>query len=357
MSDQDELSRIRTAVEEADDALASALDARARAVKSFITLRTRNPDGYYTLARSAEVLGHLRERVREFPEHGIEYVLREVLSACDAMVRPVRITYAGPEGGRAHEAARKHFGASAQLVALDEVASVVDEVARGEASFGVIALETSSDGAVSATLDALASSDVKICAELTVPVSFHLVSRTGNAADFDKIYLTASAHQACERWLRAHCPRATLIDVSTLSVAAQLAAEDHGAAAIATQTIAEKLSLRFVKEHIEDETGIEVRYAVIGGDLPTRTGTDRTMLAVALHDSPGALYKGLKPFADRGVNLTRLESRPARGEPWRYVFFIELDGHLTDRPVLTATEELRAASRWLKVLGSYPRPA
>jgi chorismate mutase/prephenate dehydratase len=357
MSDQAELTRIRTAVEQADEALASALDARARAIKEFVALRTRNPEGYYALARRAEVLTHLRQRVLEFPAGGVEAVIREVLSACDAIVRPVRIAFAGPEGGRAHEAARKHFGASAQLASLDEVAAVISEVARGESSFGVVALETSSDGAVSATLDALAASDVKICAELTVPVSFHLVSRTGNGSDFDKIYLTPSARQACERWLRAHCPRAALIEVPTLTVAAQLAGEDHGAAAIATQTIAEKLSLSFVKEHIEDEPGIEVRFAVLGGELPARTGADRTMLAVALHDSPGALYKALKPFADRGVNLTRLESRPARGEPWRYVFFVELDGHLTDRPVLTATEELRGASRWLKVLGSYPRPA
>ena len=356
MSDQDELSRIRIAVDEADDALASALDARTRAVKAFVQLRSRNPDGYYTLARSTEVLSHLREKIRDFPASGLEPVLREVLSACDAIVRPVRITYAGAEGGLAHEAARKHFGASAQLVSLDEVGAVVDEVARGEASFGVVALETSSDGAVSATLDALATTDVMICAELTVPVSFHLVSRTGNGTDFDKIYVTSSSYQSCERWLRAHFARATVIDVPSLSMAAQLAAEDHGAAAIATQTIAEKLGLRFVKEHIEDQAGAEVRFAVVGGDLPARTGTDRTVFAVALHDSPGALYKALKPFADRGVNLTRLESRPARGEPWRYLFFVELDGHVTDRPVLTATEELRSASRWLKVLGSYPRP-
>lgn len=357
MSDQDELSRIRIAVEEADDALASALEARARAVQSFVALRRRNPDGYYTLARSAEVLARVRDQVREFPQSGVEAVIREVLSASDVLIRPVRIAYAGAEGGLAHEAARRHFGASAQLVPLDEVHSVIDEVARGEASFGVVALESSSDGAMSATLDALAATEVRICAELTVPVCFHLASRTGNGTDFDKIYVTSWAYQACERWLRAHFAKATVIDVPSLSVAAQLAAEDHGAAAIATQTIAEKLGLAFVKEHIEDQTGVEVRFAVIGGDLPTRTGTDRTVLAVALHDSPGALYKALKPFAERGVNLTRLESRPARGEPWRYVFFIELDGHVTDRPVLTATEELRGASRWLKVLGSYPRPA
>src|SRR5690606_24165956 len=96
---------------------------------------------------------------------------------------------------------------------------------------------------------------------------------------------------------------------------------------------------------------------VIGQERPTRTGQDRTMLALAVGDAPGSLYRALQPFADRGINLTRIESRPARGTSWRYLFIVELDGHMTDRSVLTAVEEVRAASRHVKLLGSYPRPA
>ncbi len=357
MSDHDELARIRAAVEHADDALAAALDARARAVRSFVELRERDPGGFYALARGPDVFGRVRERVREFPSASVEPVLREVLSACDALVRPLRVGYAGAEGGLAHEAARRHFGAAAELVAVEDVAATVDRVARGEARFGVVPLETSVDGAVSATLDALAAADVSVTAELVVPVSFHLASRTGNAADFDKIYGTAIAHRQCERWLHASFPLVAIIDVPSLLVAAQFASEDHGAAAITTPMLAEACGLQFVREHIEDTRGVEVRFAIVGGEPPARTGADRTLLAVALHDSPGALYQALKPYAERGVNLTRLDTRPALGEPWRYVFFIELDGHASDRSVLSATEELRGASRWLKMLGSFPRPA
>jgi chorismate mutase/prephenate dehydratase len=356
MSDHDELARIRAAVEHADDALAAALDARARAVRALVALRERDPAGHYALSRGPDVVGRIRERIREFPASSVEPVLREVLSACDALARPLRVAYAGAEGGLAHEAARRRFGASAELFAVDDIAATVDLVDRGDALFGIVPLETTVDGSVAATLDALVASEARVTAELQVPVAFHLASRTGHANDFDKLYGTAVAHQQCERWLRATFPHAAVIDVPTPIVAAQLAADDHGAAAITTALVAESFGLTFVREHIEDTRGIQVRFAVIGGDAPARTGADRTVLAVALHDSPGAFHRALAPYAERGVNLTRIETRPARGEPWRYVFVLELDGHVDDPAVLAATDSLRAASRSLKLLGSYPRP-
>ncbi len=218
-------------------------------------------------------------------------------------------------------------------------------------------LETSSDGALTATLTGLLQADVKIIGELTLPASYHLLSSTGNASDVDKIYGAPSAIAACEGYLRQNHPKATVMDVPSGDVAAQFAKDDHGAASVGTDVTAAAHGLEVVKERIEDYTGVDMRFAIIGNEHPARTGNDRTVLALSVHDEPGALYKALAPFADRGINLTRLESRPGRGTAWRYVFFVELDGHITDRKVLTSVEEIRGKSRMLKVLGSYPRPS
>ncbi len=357
MSDpKDELARITTSLDDADRELVAALDARARAIRAFKELRERDPDGWYTLPRDAEVLEKSRERARDFPSDGLDVVLREMLSASARLVAPVSVAFLGPEGAFAHAAARRSFGASAELRACESVSAVLEEVERGRVSFGIVPLETSSDGALTATLQGLLEADVKICGELTLPASYHLLSTTGNASDVEKVYGTAVAIAACERFLRTNFPRVTIIDVPRGGVAAQLVKEDHGAAAIGTGVIAETHELRTVRERIEDITGVETRFAVVGTDHPSRTGADRTIVALSVHDEPGALYKALQPFADRSINLTRLESRPGQGTAWRYVFFVELDGHVTDRSVLTAIEELRATTRFVKILGSYPRP-
>jgi len=347
---------ITEALRAADSKLVNALDARAKAITDYIALRESNPEGYYKLPRDEDVVRAATDAAGAFPAEWVETVVREILSASAQLVAPVSVAYLGPVGGFAHAAARKHFGAAAELRGAPSVQEVLEDVARKRVSFGVVPLETSSDGAITATLTGLLQADVKIGGELTLPANYHLLSTTGNVSDVDKIYGVAAAIAACERFIRETFPKATVMDVPSGDVAADLAKDDHGAAIVGTDVIASAHELRIAKESIEDEVGVDTRFAVLGNEHPQRTGQDRTVIALSVHDEPGALYAALAPFADRGINLTRLESRPGRGTAWRYVFFVELDGHITDRAVLTAVEELRAKVRMLKVLGSYPRP-
>lgn len=353
-----ELDKIREALERADAQLVEALEARAKAVKGYAALKQREPDAYLALTSSAEIVRRALENARSFPPAALESVLREILGACAAMVAPVQVAVLGPEGGLGSAAARLHFGSSAATTVHDSVAAIFDEIARGRSSYGVVPFETSTDGAVGETLDALVQSEARICGERTVANTYALVSRTGNAADVEKIYATSTALAACERTVRREFPRAALLDVRSGRVAADLAGEDHGAAAIVVgAALSDGSELRVVRERLEERLGVETRFAIVGGERPARTGTDRTILALAVHDAPGSLHKVLSPLADRGVNLTRIESRPARGAAWRYHFLLELEGHITDRNVVTAIEEVRGQARFLKVLGSYPQPS
>jgi chorismate mutase/prephenate dehydratase len=367
MSDsRDDMAHIRAALEQADADLIAALDARARAIRHFVALRDRDPTGYHAIPSTAEVIARARELRKDFPEHGLGPVLREVIGVCAEMIAPVQVAVVGTEGGVAHLAGRRFFGTRAQFRAFGLVAEVFAELERGRVAHAIVPFESSTDGAVSATLQCLSETSAKVIGEITLACSWHLYSRTGNVADIEKVYGAAATLKACERTLKAELPRASLLDVRSGLVAGQLALEDHGAAALGSELLAElgqkdvvpgerTAELRSVRKNLEDDPGLYTRYLVLGSQQPRRTGSDRTMIMLALSEEPGSLYAALQPFAERGINLSRVESRRSMSDE-RHVFFIELDGHISDRAVLTATDEVKTRARSAKVLGSYPRP-
>jgi chorismate mutase/prephenate dehydratase len=354
MDDNQQIERLRAALESAEAALAEALDARARAVKAVAAFKQESPSAYFSLPRDHEVIAHMVERVRVFPKDAVRPVLTEILSASTAMVAPQRVAYVGQEGGFGHLAARKQYGGSALLHSADTAADALSEVDRGAASFAIIPFETSNDGAVTATLNLLARSDAKVCAEIPIRRAFHLISQSGEPERVEKIYASSSAIAGCESYLSKRFPKAVIVDTRVGTIAAQRAKEEADAAALATEWVAEQSGLRYVERGIEDVSDLETRYVAVGRDFPPRTGRDRTVIVLALHDAPGVLIECLRPFADRKLNIFRLETRPARGWNFRYLILLEVDGHITDRPILAAIEELRTASRYVKELGSYP---
>lgn len=359
--DREELARIRAALEAADAELGKALDARADAIRRFVELRQSDPTGYHQLPPAADVIQRMKAARKIFPEVGIEPVAREILSVCDEMVAKVRVAVLAPEGGLAHQAARGHFGARAAFDAYASIPEVFAAIERGAASFGVVPLETSTEGTTQATLAALSFGRAKILAERRLRTAFHLYSRTGNAADVERIVAPASMLAACAATLKAHFPRAPQLEMKTGVMAAHLAIEDHGSAVLGPELLVEALpdgsQLRVVQTHLEDDATVETRFVVVGKEPTRRTGQDRTWLAVAIKEAPGSLYAALAPFAERSVNLTRLESRHVPGSPYKEVFFVELDGHVSDRNVVGALDDLRATARHVEVLGSYPRPS
>jgi len=355
MSEKDAGTDLQARIAAADEALSTALDARAAAVRELLEFRRDHADAYVPMEDDASTIRRAIERAQSFPAAEVDAVFREVLGATASLEAERRVAYGGERGGFAELAARRHFGHAASLVCVADVQAVIDEVLAGRAAFGVLPFETSSDGAVTATLNGLANYEVSICAERTVAADYHLLSQTGNVFDIEKIYGPAAGLAAAGRYLLTTFPRATLLDVPSVRVAAELALTDHGAGALSIEPD-EEVGLRVVAKSVQDEHGRHTRFAIVGRELPSRTGRDRTVVAMALGDRPGALHAVLAPFADRSINLTRLESRPARGSGIRYRFFVEMDGHITDRPLVTALDRVRELCPMVKVLGSYPRP-
>ncbi len=354
---EDRLRRITESLEEADRQIVSALNARAKAIQEYNALREEAGDEPLRIPKKAAVVANARALAKEFPPESIEPVFREVLSACTSLIAPDVVAYFGAPGDLAHAAARDYFGHAPSFRPNESVSAVLESVLHGHATFGVVPLETSTDGAITATLNGLVATDAKLCAERVVRQRYQLLSQSGEASHVLKIYGSPQAIAASERQLRSRYPDAILVDVQSGEAAAHFALGDDQSAALGSPLLKELHALKLIDDHLENDSAVRTRFGIVGDRLPSRTGQDRTMLAIAPGDDPGALHGALRPLADRGINLTRIESRPSANSEWNHLFFLEMDGHITDRSILTAVEELRRIARYAKVLGSYPRPS
>jgi chorismate mutase/prephenate dehydratase len=369
-----EIEELRAELARIDGQILSALEKRAKASRRANELRTG--PAQLPLTEKAQLATLLARASGDMPAPDLRAIFQQIYASCLALELPVKVVYIGPEGGFAHAAARARFGASAQLVAADTVGAALAEVTAQRAEFAVLPVETTTEGPVQSTIFALVATDLKIVAEVETVSDLCLMNRTGNEADVEKVYATAADHARAQKALAAlgHKPAAgsaggtahtlSVYDVKTPLMACSLAAEDHGAAALVTDGFGAEHELEVARRGMVDDGAERVRYAIVGARPGARTGDDATACVFSVHDAPGALLDVLRLFAERGINLRKIQSRPAgsqdyaRPEPgheeWTYLFFVELSGHVTDRPLVSALEDVRHKARFFKVLGSYP---
>jgi chorismate mutase/prephenate dehydratase len=348
-----DIAELRQKIREIDREIVQHLDARARVSKRLRSLLEGEP-----LASDGGEREWLAQLVSassgELPAEALVAILRQIRAEARALEQPARIAYLGPEGGHCHLVAKSWFGSTGIFAECATVVETLDEVVRERAACAVFPFESTIDGLAQPAVQALAQTELVLVGAQTQPARYSLMCRTGNVSDVDKVYATPAAHAACERYLARVLPRATVLDVRSPLVAAQLAGEDHGGAALVPEECGRSVDLRGAEANVGDEPDLAFRYGLAASRPASRTGSDTTALLFSIDDSPGALFEVLKHFSERGINLSKLQSRPVRGESWDYVFYVEVGGHVTDRPVVTALEAIKRATKYLKVLGSFP---
>jgi chorismate mutase/prephenate dehydratase len=352
------LQAIRARIDEIDDALLRLVNERAGAAAEVAAAKEaegRQAD-FYRPAREAEVLRRLRD-ANEGPlsDEDITRLFREVMSACLALQRPLRVAFLGPEGTFTQEAALKHFGHAIHSQPLQGIDAVFREVESGGAEYGVVPVENSTEGMVTHTLDRLLSSPLQIVGEVELPIVQNLATNATALPEITRIYSHQQGLAQCRLWLETHAPAAERIAVSSTAEAARLASEDSQAAAIASDAAAERYGLPIHQASIQDGAANSTRFLVLGHESPEPTGEDKTSLVIARENRPGGLAGLLAPLARYGLNMTRLESRPSPEGMWEYVFFIDLMGHAEDPDLKRALGEMQQLASLLKTLGSYPR--
>jgi chorismate mutase / prephenate dehydratase len=351
-----EKEAIRHQIDTLDQELLTLLNRRQTLAMEIGRLKTREGQGTLDFQREEEVLAHLMHlNSGPLSPSALRNIFREIISAAREVQIPFGVAFLGPEATFSHLAALKKFGRATRFGPLTTIQEVFAEVEKGKFQYGVVPIENSTEGAVNVTLDLFADTSLKICGEIFLEISHDLLSKSGQRADIEVIYTHPQAHAQCRRWLGTHLGEVPILEVASTGVAAQKAAKNPNAAAVASAFAAPLYDLRVVEPRIEDHPGNVTHFFVIGSDSPGPTGVDKTAILFAVDNIPGALYKTLRPLADRGLNMTRIISRPVKTEAWRYLFFVDLDGHREEPQVKTALEEIEHLSAHFKLLGSFPR--
>ena len=350
------LDELRAAIDAIDNRILDLLNERASRVLEVGKVKEAEQRAFYVPNREREIYERLaRNNAGPFPNDGLRSVFREIISASLSLEAPMKVAFMGPKATFSHLAAMQRFGLSAELVPQKSIPAVFEEVEKGRAMYGVVPVENSTEGVISHTLDMFMDSGLKINAEVLLEVSHFLLSRTGRIEDVKKVYSHPQPLAQCRQWLQDNLPNVPLVDVASTTMAAQIVSEDYHAAAIASEYAASLYDLKVVRERIEDQKNNVTRFLVIGPTLPQPSGDDKTSLMFAVKDAPGVLYHMLEPFAKRGINLSKIESRPMKKKAWEYIFFLDLAGHLAEPSINDAVEELKGYCQFVKVLGSYPR--
>lgn len=276
----------------------------------------------------------------------------------------VKIAYLGPQGTFTEEALNRYIRSIKSEDEIEKIPcatmqEVIKCVDRGEAAEGIVPIENSLEGSVNITLDFLTfESEAKIIREITIPIRHSLIGKEKiSTSKIKKIISHPHATGQCKNYISTYLKNAEIIAANSTAEAIRMLQEaDDGIAAIGTETAAKLYGLEIIEKDIEDNKDNKTRFIFLGNSIQPKTGKDRTSIVCFLkEDKPGSLFSILKEFAERNINLTRLESRPAKKDLGDYVFLIDMNGHLHDREIFEALEVLRKTVYLVKILGSYPR--
>jgi chorismate mutase/prephenate dehydratase len=352
----EKIGMLRRKIEGVDEQILHLLNERAEIVKEVGKVKTEINMEAYVPTREEEILHRLGQKNSgPFPQRAVSPVFREIISACRSLETELTVAYLGPPATHTHLACLKHFGSSVRAVSEENLQDVFEAVAKEEASFGVVPIENSIEGSVDRTLDFLIEFDVKIWAEIYLRVSHDLLSRTGWAGEIQTIYSHPQALGQCREWLRKNFPHVPLMETASTAKAASLAGEDASAAAIATSLAASLYGLKVIASQIEDHLQNFTPFLILGRKIAGRTGKDKTSILFSIPHVPGSLFRILQTLSERGINLTKIESRPMRGKSWEYLFFVDFEGHAEDPEVEGMMKNLSSNVLFMKTFGSYPR--
>lgn len=358
MTDIIPLSELRQRIDQIDRQILDLINQRASCAME--VAKTKIAEGetgnFYRPDREALVLRRIHE-LNQGPlsdETAVRF-FRELMSACLALEKPLEVAYLGPQGTFTQQATFKHFGHAVNGMPVATINDIFKTVENGHCQFGVVPVENSTEGVVAHTLDRFMTSSLQICGEVEIRVHQNLLGRMDSLKDITEVYSHQQSLAQCRQWLANFLPGVECTAVSSNAEAARLASQSQNKAAIAGVVAAELYDLNVLEKNIEDDSNNTTRFIIIGHLQPDSTGSDKTSILVSTGNQPGALYKILAPFADYGISMAHIESRPSRQGLWDYVFFIDLNGHRDDENVAKALKVLEQHVSMLKILGSYPK--
>ncbi len=344
----------RKAIDKLDAQIVKLLNDRTRHVLEIGEIKLKAGEEIYVPHRERAVLQRIC-RLNEGPmaDESLRAIYREVMSSALSLEKSMNIAYLGPEATFTHQAAIRKFGSSLRYAAQKTIADVFAEVTKNRADYGVVPVENSTEGVVTHTLDMFVDSDLKIVAQIILPIQHCLLSNYPRS-EIKKLYGHPQTLGQCRGWLQNNLPDVEIIETSSNARSAELAAREKNSAAIAGSLAAERYGLPAIECDIQDNSANATRFLVLGRKCSPPSGADRTSLMLSITHEVGALHQALAAFRRFKLNMTKIESRPSKRKAWEYYFFVDCEGHKDDRRVAKAIAELERHCNFVKVLGSYP---
>lgn len=349
------LTEVRQQIDAIDNQILVMLKKRLNYAQEIGRLKTQNKRAKWDPLRERQIYERLlKDNNDEFPEQPLRSIFHEIITTCRLSQKSIEVAYLGPEATFTHLAGVKYFGHAANYRAMESIEDIFSEVEKGRVKYGIVPVENSIEGAVFSTLDSFMKHKVQICGEVRLEISHNLVNQSGNIADIKTVVSHAQPLAQCREWLKKNLPNTPTLPVFSTGAAAQMAAKDSTIGAIASSLAIKTYQLQVVVMGVEDYRGNVTRFLIIGGKSPSASGKDKTSLLLGLLDQPGTLNKALAILADKGINLAKIESRPIKGKHWKYLFFIDMLGHMQDKKIQDGCAHLQKVCSYFEWLGSYP---
>jgi len=356
---------MRGEIDRVDQELVRLLNHRAEIASRIGQIKHDQGIEVWSASREDDVVAQAMNSSKgPLPQETLRIIFRELMSGSRSLQRAIRVSCLGPKYSYSHLASVAKFGEAVEHVPVSSIAAVFEEVNRRHVEFGLVPLENSTDGRVADTLDMFIKlPNLKIRAEVRLRIHHCLLGRC-EWSDVRRVYSKSQALSQCRNWLGKNVPQAAKVEVVSTAAAAELAQREEFAAAVASRAAANPYRLNVLAENIEDQPHNITRFAVIGENAEARTGRDKTTLMIRLSNQAGSLAKTISPFEKFGVNMTWIESFPIPGPVEKgvdtnpsYVFFIDVEGHVSDSPIQQSLEVIKKRCERLDIIGSYPRSA
>lgn len=352
------LQVLREKIDTLDDKLLELLEERMSIVKEVGTLKNKTGGSIYRPEREKAIIERLTSQSHLLSKQAIEAIFLEIIAISRNLELPERIAYLGPEGTYTHQAAESRFGATSEYMPMNTISGVFKTVATGRAKYAVVPIENNINGIVGETLDNLASTPLKIVAEVVIPIHHTFASLNDKTSEITKIYSKDIAFNQCKNFLSDYnLENAEQIPVESTAKAAQLAAKDAKSAAICPHIAAKLSGIPILYENIEDTEENKTRFLILSDFTNQKSGNDKTSIVAKIKHSneAGALFGFLKEFNDLQINMTKIESRPeSTAKDFSFWFFIEFEGHIEDKKIQKLFEKRSDEIKWL---GSYTKEA
>ncbi len=354
MSVKDEMEDIRARIDSIDDEILKLLQNRSSLSVEMGRLKRQGNRLVFDPSREEEIIRRMDGKLKPpLTKPIVERIFREIFSGSRSLQLRLKVAYLGPEGSFSHQAAFSVFSLDGDLTPYKDIEGVIQAVASGRTDLGVVPVENSTEGMINLTLDMMASTRLCVIQEFMLPIRNCLLANIPKEK-IRKVFSHPQPLAQCRLWLSSNLPRAEIIETTSTSDAAMAARSHEDGAAVASSMAAELYSLSILAENINDFRENITRFWVISRVAAPVSSNAKTSIIVTLDNRPGALYNALGVFARKGINLTKIESRPSKKSAWEYLFFIDFQGNLSDDNVKSTIEEIREFTRDIIILGSYP---